>query len=82
MLVLSRKQGQSLIIGDSVVTVISVRGDNVRIGVEADFTVPVHREEVYQAIQRKRPTQAGLEQVADLAQRVIDPLGVAEAYTE
>lgn len=48
MLVLTRQANQSIMIGhDIVVTVLEVRGDQVRIGVRAPRTVPVHREEVY-----------------------------------
>ena len=53
MLVLSRKNNQSIIIGDDVVvTVVEIRGDKVRLGVEAPKSVPVHRDEVYRAIRR------------------------------
>ena len=53
MLVLSRKEGQSIHINDDVtITVIDIRGDKVRLGVEAPRAVPVHRNEVYDAIQR------------------------------
>ncbi|MBC7966568.1 MAG: carbon storage regulator CsrA [Fuerstia sp.] len=51
MLVLSRKRNESVIINDNiVVTVIDVRGDKVRIGIEAPRDVSVHRQEVLQAI--------------------------------
>lgn len=53
MLVLSRERDQSILIGDDVkVTVVDVRGDKVRLGIEAPDHVSVHREEVYDAIQR------------------------------
>lgn len=56
MLILSRRVGESLKIGDAItVTVVSVRGFNVRIGIDAPEEVPVHREEVYQKIQRDKP---------------------------
>ncbi|MDP7020417.1 MAG: carbon storage regulator CsrA [Pirellulaceae bacterium] len=52
MLVLSRKKGESIVIGDNVVvTIIDIRGDKIRIGIEAPMDVPVHRLEVYQALQ-------------------------------
>lgn len=79
MLVLTRKRNESIRIGEIIVNVVEIRGDKVRLGIEADRNVPVHREEVYQAIQTQRPIQIGLEQVADLGQLVIDPLGVADA---
>ena len=52
MLVLSRLVGESLRIGDVKVTVVKVVGDKVRLGVEAPQDVPVHREEVYEVIQK------------------------------
>jgi carbon storage regulator len=52
MLVLSRKFGESIVIGDSVtITVIDVKGDRVRIGINAPAEVPVHRDEVQRKIQ-------------------------------
>jgi len=54
MLVLSRQRDQSIIIGDNVViTVVDVRGDKVKLGIEAPKEIPVHRQEVYEAIQRE-----------------------------
>lgn len=54
MLVLTRRANQSIIIGhDIVVTVLEVRGDQVRIGIKAPREVSVHREEVYAEIQRE-----------------------------
>lgn len=51
MLVLSRQCDESIVIaGDIRITIVDVRGDKVRIGIEAPGDVPVHREEVYQAI--------------------------------
>lgn len=53
MLVLSRKRDESIVIGDKiVVTVVEVRGDKVRLGINAPQGVPVHRQEVYEAIRR------------------------------
>ncbi|MFV2068816.1 MAG: carbon storage regulator CsrA [Pirellulales bacterium] len=60
MLVLSRQRDESIIIGDNiVVTVVDVRGDKVRLGIDAPTEIPVHRQEVYEAIQRenRRATQ-------------------------
>lgn len=55
MLVLSRKQDEKIIIGDSItLMVVSIQGDKVRLGIEAPKDVSIHREEVYQAIQRER----------------------------
>jgi carbon storage regulator len=53
MLVLSRRQDERIVIGDQIViTIVEIRGDKVRIGIEAPRDVPVHRREVYDAIQR------------------------------
>lgn len=58
MLVLSRKVNESIVINENIViTVIEVRGDKVRLGVEAPKDVPVHREEVYEAIKRAAEAQ-------------------------
>ena len=55
MLVLTRKRNESIIIGDSIkLTVTEIRGDKVRLGIEAPKEIPVHRQEVYEAIQRDR----------------------------
>lgn len=55
MLVLSRKKNESIIIGDDIsIVVIEIRGDKVRLGVEAPKEVPVHRNEVYEAIERHK----------------------------
>jgi carbon storage regulator len=54
MLVLSRKRDESIMIGnDVVITIIEIKGDKVRLGIEAPKAVPVHRQEVYEAIQRE-----------------------------
>jgi len=54
MLVLSRQRDESIIIGDNVViTVVDIRGDKVRLGIQAPQEIPVHRREVYEAIQRE-----------------------------
>lgn len=53
MLILSRKRDESIVIGDDIViTVVDIRGDKVRLGIEAPRDTPVHRQEVYEAIQR------------------------------
>ncbi len=59
MLVLSRKKTERLVIGGNIViTVVDVRGDKVRLGIEAPRDVPIHRSEVQAAIQSERETQA------------------------
>lgn len=56
MLVLSRRKGESIILGDDiVVTVVAIRDDVVRIGIEAPKEMSVHRREVYEAIKRETP---------------------------
>lgn len=53
MLVLSRKKNESIVINNDIrIFVVEIRGDKVRLGVEAPHDVPVHRNEVYEAIQR------------------------------
>jgi carbon storage regulator len=63
MLILSRKLNEQIVIGDRiVVTVVAIRGGNVRLGVEAPSDVPVHRQEVYEALCKqagKAPTLGG-----------------------
>jgi len=55
MLVLSRKQDEKIIIGDSItLMVVSIQGDKVRLGIEAPKHVSIHREEVYHAILKDR----------------------------
>ncbi|MCY3012111.1 MAG: carbon storage regulator CsrA [Planctomycetota bacterium] len=54
MLVLSRHRDESIMIGDDVViTIVDIRGDKVRLGIEAPNDIPVHRQEVYEAIKRE-----------------------------
>jgi len=55
MLVLSRKRNESIVIDDNIViTLVEVRGDKIRLGIEAPREVPIHRSEVHAAIQRER----------------------------
>ncbi len=59
MLILTRRVGETLMIGDEVtVTVLGVKGNQVRIGVNAPRDVAVHREEIYERIKREQAGQA------------------------
>ena len=54
MLVLSRKRDERIVINDNIViTVVEIRGDKVRLGIEAPVEMPVHRQEVYDALRRE-----------------------------
>ena len=58
MLVLSRKKDEKIIIGDSIsIMVVDIRGEKVRLGIDAPRDVPVHRQEVYDAIKREENGQ-------------------------
>jgi carbon storage regulator len=60
MLVLSRQRDESIMIGDDVeITIVDVRGDKVRLGITAPKSIPVHRREIYDAIQREKAEKAG-----------------------
>lgn len=64
MLVLSRQRDESIVIGDNIViTVVDIRGDKVRLGINAPTEVPVHRQEVYERIEdeKERDKQRGSE---------------------
>ena len=62
MLVLSRQRDESIMIGDDVeITIVDVRGDKVRLGITAPKSIPVHRREIYDAIQREKAQKAEAE---------------------
>ena len=66
MLVLSRQKDETIMIGDDVeITIVDIRGDKVRLGITAPPHVPVHRKEVYEAIQRENADAARV-QIDDL----------------
>ncbi|MHC4443352.1 MAG: carbon storage regulator CsrA [Planctomycetota bacterium] len=59
MLVLSRQRDQTIMIGDDVeITIVDIRGDKVRLGINAPSEIPVHRKEVYDAIKRENRAAA------------------------
>lgn len=61
MLVLSRQKDQTIMIGDNIeITVVDIRGDKVRLGISAPSNIPVHRKEVYEAIQRENREAANV----------------------
>ena len=68
MLVLSRKRNEQIVIAENIViTVVDIRGDKVRLGIEAPKSVPVHRKEVYEAIQREKEREPNQESACDSA---------------
>ena len=61
MLVLSRQRDETIMIGDDIeITIVDIRGDKVRLGITAPTHVPVHRKEVYDAIQRENRAAANI----------------------
>lgn len=84
MLILTRRISETLCIGDNIkVTVLGVKGNQVRIGIEAPKTVAVHREEIYEKVQVERAARAPLATFGDVA-GVVRPgaLVAAHAYGE
>lgn len=66
MLVLSRKKNESIVIDDDItIVVVEIRGDKVRLGVEAPKEVPVHRREVYDAIRRNEEANKATDATGD-----------------
>jgi len=62
MLVLSRTRDQTIMIGDDIqITVVDIRGDKVRLGINAPSRIPVHRKEVYDAIKRENAQAAQMD---------------------
>jgi len=65
MLILTRRVGESVMVGaDVTVTVLGVKGNQVRVGINAPKSVAVHREEIYERIQREQARETGAEPVA------------------
>lgn len=66
MLVLSRQRDESIIIGDNIViTIVDIRGDKVRLGIQAPKEITVHRQEVYEAIKRESAQPKEPDSVSD-----------------
>jgi carbon storage regulator len=66
MLVLSRKKNESIVINNDItIVVVEIRGDKVRLGVEAPKEVPVHRREVYDAIKRNEQLSKGVDPTSE-----------------
>ena len=75
MLVLSRQRDESIMIGDDVeIIIVDVRGDKVRLGITAPKSIPVHRREIYDAIQREKSEKKELEK-----QQETEPRGEQES---
>ena len=79
MLVLSRKKNESIVIDKEIsITVIEIRGDKVRLGIEAPKEITVHRQEVYRAIQRKskesKPLRPPENQPSEVNQALIEDM--------
>lgn len=67
MLALTRKKGESLVINNNIeITVLDVRGDQVKIGISAPKNVPIYRKEVYLQIQKENQASIDLEGLANL----------------
>jgi carbon storage regulator len=77
MLVLTRRPGESVMVGDDVVvTVLEVRGDVIRLGIAAPRSVTVHREEVYREVQRaNREAASSADRAAQLLGTLLRPVG-------
>jgi carbon storage regulator len=80
MLVLTRRPGESIMIGDDVViTVLEVRGDVVRLGINAPRTVQVHREEIYRELQAaNRAAASPSDSAVEALSRLLRPEGDKE----
>ncbi len=73
MLVLSRQRDETIMIGDDIeITIVDIRGDKVRVGINAPKAISVHRKEVYDAIQQEN-RRAAMIKPEDIADVVVDP---------
>lgn len=78
MLVLSRQKDQTIMIGDLIeITIVDIRGDKVRLGITAPLSIPVHRKEVYEAIQseNRAASNVRVDDVSILEQMIHRPAG-------
>ncbi len=85
MLILTRRVGETLMIGDDVtVTVLGVKGNQVRIGIDAPRDVAVHREEIYERIQREKEggEEAVEEAVEEVAEEAVEEVAEYDANEE
>ncbi len=74
MLVLARKVGQSIVINDSIeILVIEVRGDQVRLGIEAPRSIPVHRKELLEQIRAENIQAAGKADIETASRAIGEP---------
>ena len=84
MLVLSRKKDESIVINNDItIVVVEIRGDKVRLGVEAPKEIPVHRREVFEAIARGEPVSDSLpaDSVPATLPSAADPLAPGASST-
>ncbi|HCA39431.1 MAG: carbon storage regulator CsrA [Phycisphaerales bacterium] len=70
MLVLSRRRDESIVIGDDIqITVIDIRGDKVRIGIDAPTAICVYRKELHEAIQRENEQATAMQELPPVRKR-------------
>jgi len=75
MLILTRRIGETIMIGDEITcTVLAVKGNHVRLGIDAPANVAVHREEIYKRIQEERGQASGQDQASKPASPVAKPI--------
>ena len=75
MLVLTRKKNESIVINDVIkVTVVEIRGDKVRLGIEAPREIDVHRQEIYDQIHGKREEEAWIKDMQNLDMEFLNTL--------